>query len=245
MSGDLRVVSDGEELSRVAAREILRIGAAAIEARGRFLVALSGGTTPRGTYERLAAGTNALDWSATSVFWSDERCVPAEHPESNYRMAREALLGSVPIPEDHVFRVRTELAPPLAASEYHDRIATVVLRGPDHWPRFDLVLLGMGADGHVASLFPGTKALDETDQFAAASYVDSISSWRITLTLPVLNHAEHAIVLVSGREKADALRRAIKRQPARHQPPLPAERLHPEIGTLLWIADQEAAWWRD
>jgi 6-phosphogluconolactonase len=241
MAGRLRVVPDGDALSRVAAREFLMVGEESIRATGRFTVALAGGNTPRATYERIPA-MDSLDWARVYFFWGDERPVPPDHPDSNYRMAKEALLARISIPESNVLPIPAASDDPhRAAAEYESRLRKFFELNPGERPRFDLVLLGMGADGHVASLFPETDALETTDKLVAAAWVAKLGTWRVTLTLPVLNQAANTIVLVSGREKSGALRRVI--EGPRETPPLPAERLQPESGTLLWLADREAAPW--
>src|SRR5512132_2560684 len=164
---NLRVVSDPAALARAAAEEFLRIAAQAIGARGRFDVALSGGSTPRATYERIAeswrqAPGGPLDWSRVHLFWGDERHVPPDDPQNNYRMADDAMIEHVPIPPENVYPVPSAIPDAReAASRYEARLMEALHLGPDDVPRFDLILLGMGPDGHVASIFPGTEALDE------------------------------------------------------------------------------------
>jgi len=242
---ELRVVSDPPALAWASSQEFLRLAAEAIRARGRFDVALSGGSTPRATYERIAeiwkeAPGGPLDWTRVHLFWGDERHVPPDDPQNNYRMANDAMIERVPIPPENVYPVPSAIPDAReAASRYEARLIEALHLGPDDVPRFDLILLGMGPDGHVASIFPGTEAVDEEKRLVVGNWVDTTKTWRITLTLPVLNNAKHVIVLVAGREKAPALRR-VRRGP--HTPPLlPAERLHPRKGTLLWLADRDAA----
>jgi 6-phosphogluconolactonase len=244
---ELKAFPDREALSRAAAETFLRLAADATRDFGVFTVALAGGTTPRRAYEIIAqtwrdAPSGPLDWSRVHLFWGDERHVPPDHPDSNYRMANEALIRHVPIPPENVHPISTELADARKAAEYYqEELRGFFQIGAGELPHFDLILLGMGADGHVASLFPETEALEVEDQLVASNWVETLESWRITLTLPVLNFAANLVVLVAGGEKSDALRRAIE---GPHTPPLlPAERLRPE-GTLLWLADKEAARWR-
>lgn len=241
----LRVVSDRDALSRIAAEEFFQLAREAIDARGRFCVALAGGGTPRDTYERIAdrskmAPGGPIDWRHVHLFWGDERHVPLEDPQSNYRMAKHALIDHVPIPPEHVHPVPTSIPDaPEAASRYEARIMEVFRLGPDDVPRFDLILLGMGADGHVASIFPGTDAVVEQKRLVMGNWIEATRTWRITVTFPVLNHAAHVMVLVSGRDKAPALRRVLR---GPHEPPLlPAELLKPTDGSLLWLVDREAA----
>jgi 6-phosphogluconolactonase len=245
----LRVVRDPETLSRVAAEVFLTFGAEAIRDRGRFTVALSGGTTPRATYERIAetwrrGPEGPLDWARVHLFWGDERTVPIDDPRSNYHMVNEAMLEHVPIPSENVHDVPAALPDPReAANVYEARLVEFFHTGEGEAPRFDLILLGLGPEGHVASLFPGTEALEETERLVAANWVESHQTWRITLTLPVLNAAAHLMVLVAGAEKAEALARVLR---GPHVPPLlPAERLAPTAGTLVWLADRKAAEARD
>ena len=208
----LRVASDPDALSRVAAEEFLRLATDAIGARGRFCVALAGGGTPRDTYERIAetwetAPGGPLDWNRVHLFWGDERHVPPEDPQSNYRMARHALIDRVPIPPENVHPVPASIPDAReAASRYEARLMEFFRLGPDDVPQFDLIMLGMGADGHVASIFPGTEAITEEKRMVIGHWVEAFGAWRITLTLPVLNHAAHVMVLVAGREKASTTR---------------------------------------
>jgi 6-phosphogluconolactonase len=180
-----------------------------------------------------------VDWSSVRVFWGDERCVPPDHPDSNYGTARKTLLDHVPIPSQNVHRIHGELHPQEAALAYED-----TLRGffsPDAQqgtPTFDLVLLGMGTDGHTASIFPGTSAVHETKRWVVAHYVDAVGAWRVTLTRAPINQASHVTFIVSGTEKAEPLRRVLA---GPHQPqPLPAQIINPTRGRLLWLSDEAA-----
>ena len=216
-----------DELCRVvheAARE-------AVKKRGRFSLALSGGKTPRALYENLAARyRDLIDWRETIVFWGDERFVPADHEESNYRMAAEALLSRVLIPKENVFPVQTTLPTAERAAEAYDRILR--LHGVNEGiPRFDLLLLGLGADGHVASLFPGSPALHETGRFAipATAPEQFAVRERITVTFPVINSARRVVLLVTGEKKRDILERFFKRNTG-----IPADRVAPESGVTVF-----------
>ncbi len=242
MKPEVRVVADAAALARSGAAEVLD-GLAAADREGRpFRIALSGGRTPRGVYEALAAGGDgAIPWRRAEIFFGDERHVPPDHPDSNYRMAREALLSRVPVPESQVHRVPSELPDAeQAAAEYERTIRGAFrLPSPDALPRFDLVLLGLGADGHTASLFPGSPALEERRRLVAAPYVESMRTCRITLTLPVLNAAARVLFLVSGADKAATLRAVLDdRDPS---PRLPAQLVKPTDGSLAWLVDHEAA----
>ena len=230
---DVQVYPDANSLARAAAEYFVTLAAEAITARGRFVVALSGGSTPRATYRLLASREFAprVDWSCVHVFWGDERCVPPDHPESNYALARETLLDHVPLPEGNIRRIRAELDPRRAAALYQEELEAVL--GTEG--RFDLILLGIGADGHTASLFPGTLALEEKTRWVVENYVESLSAWRVTLTLPVLNAARHVTFLVSGAAKAETLARIQAGER------LPVALVHPSPGQLTWIVDSAAA----
>ena len=233
------VVAEGvSALADEAAERFVRIAAEATASRGRFTVALAGGATPRGLYSRLAAEPrrSAVDWRRTWVFLGDERCVPPSDRESNYRMAHDTLLAHVPIPESQVFRIRGEDPDPAAAAaEYETHLRGAFAPEP---VRLDLVLLGMGLDGHTASLFPGSPALDETQRLVVPVDIRAaVVSSRITLTTVALNTARHVLFLVSGGEKARSLA-AVVTNPGSS---LPAARVRPRDGTLTWIVDRAAA----
>ncbi len=227
------VYPDGAGLALAAVAHFVELAAQAIEDRGRFTVALSGGSTPHATYSLLASTEFAprVDWARVQVFWGDERCVPPDHPESDYRMARETLLDHVPLPAGNVHRIRAELDPRRAAALYQEELEAVLGTGG----RFDLILLGMGADGHTASLFPGTLALEEKTRWVVENYVESLDSWRVTLTRPMLNAARQVTFLVSGAAKAETLARV------RAGERLPAALVHPSPGRLTWMVDSAAA----
>ncbi|BDG10032.1 6-phosphogluconolactonase [Anaeromyxobacter paludicola] len=233
----LRRVRDAEAVARAAAEELVLAAARAVAARGAFTLALAGGTTPRRLYALLAAEPfrGRVPWDRTQVFFGDERPVPPDHPDSNYRMAREALLDHVPVAGVH--RIRGE--DPAAAERYEEELRRWFGIPPGGAPpRLDLALLGLGADGHTASLFPGSLALDERVRWVVSPFVARLGSRRTTLTLPVLDRARAVIFLVSGGEKAPALARALA--PAPGDEPLPAARVQP-AGGALWIADHAAA----
>jgi len=231
-------------LARAAAELFVCSAAAAIRARGRFVVALSGGSTPRSLYALLAKRTYAtrVDWSRVHVFWGDERCVPPTSPMSNYRMARQALLDHVPVPGKNVHRIRGEEEPAAAAAAYERELRDMfgIPEGASP-PRltFDLILLGLGADGHTASLFPELAAVREAKQWVAAEYVPKAHMWRVTLTPIAINAAAKVVFLVSGREKSAILRRVLHgpSQPCM----LPAQVIAPPRGQLRWLVDAAAA----
>jgi len=227
-------------VAAAAAQEFVRLGAEAIAARGRFAVALAGGSTPRALYTLLAdeaAPYRAqIAWDRVHVFFGDERQVDPDHPDSNCRMATESLIGKVPIPVEQVHRIRGENPDAdRAAEEYDGILAADFQLGAGDRPRFDLVLLGMGPDGHTASIFPGSAAARITDRFVAGVRVEPPGHDRVTLTLPALNAAAAVVFMVTGRDKAAALARIAAGQD------LPAGRVRPTNGTLLWLVDRAAA----
>jgi 6-phosphogluconolactonase len=236
---ELKVVPDSDALYRAAGDEFLRCAQDAIAGRERFCVALSGGNTPRGVYSFLAANDGAsLPWNQIYIFFGDERHVPPDDPESNYRMANETLLSRVPIPAANVFRVPTELDAEVAAQQYEDQLRAFFRLSPGAWPRFDLILLGLGDDGHTASLFPESAALNETKRLVVANWVDKLHSYRVTFTYPMLNHAAEIAFLVSGQSKSHILRDVLK---PTGDASYPAQRVRPLGGRLLWILDRAAA----
>ena len=250
MPARLGVAGSASDLAASAATEFLRLGSEAIAGRGAFHVALAGGETPRAAYERIAetwreAPGGALPWDHVHLYWSDERMVPRDDPRSNFAMARAALVSRVPIPAENVHPVEVDAAnPAAAATRYEETLRATCPHEPGSLPRFDLVLLGMGADGHTASLFPGAPSLSEAARLAMAARHPDTGEPRVTLTLPVINNAATIAVLVSGGAKAAMLERAVLGRGRREGAPLlPVERLSPTRGTLLWLADEEAAPW--
>jgi 6-phosphogluconolactonase len=238
-NAELEIVPDVAALNAAAAAEFCRCAEAAIAARGRFCVALSGGNTPRSVYALLAEEKkDSLPWAKVYIFFGDERCVPPDHPDSNYRMARESLLSKVPIPPENVLRVHAELPAETAAEQYDRDLRTFFRVADGAWPDFDLILLGIGDDGHTASLFPGTAALKEQSRQVVANWVEKFHTYRITLTYPVLNHAEEVLFLGAGKSKAQILRDLF--DPAK-MGAYPAQAVRPKDGRLLWLADQDAA----
>jgi 6-phosphogluconolactonase len=242
MSVALRLVrvADTAALAEAAAAAILQTAQAAVAARGRFTIALAGGATPASTYTRLALApfVDAMPWDKTWVFFGDERMVPPHHPESNFRMADERLLAKVPLAGDHVFRMRGEAEDSeVAATNYAKALAEVCTDRRGGVPRLDLVLLGVGVDGHTASLFPGSPAVREvfrpvTAVHAAAAAIPE----RITITLPVINAAARVFVLASGSEKSKVVKSVL------HDKTLvPAGMVSPADGELWWFIDEAAA----
>jgi 6-phosphogluconolactonase len=232
-SPNVRVFETPRRLAEAAAESFVEEAAKSIGDRGRFAVALAGGSTPKALYELLATGyRSTLDWGRIHAFFGDERTVPPDHEDSNYRMAQEALLSRVPLGSVH--RMRGELDPAEAAALYEEELAEF-FGGP---PRFDLVLLGIGEDGHTASLFPGTPALDVRDRWAVENPVEKLGTVRLTLTVPAINAAERVNFLVVGEGKAGALKEILEGDASPHE--YPAKLIRPE-GGAVWMVDQVAA----
>jgi 6-phosphogluconolactonase len=239
---EIEVFPGKEQLIQAAAEEFVRVAETAVGKRGGFSVALSGGSTPRPLYAMLGGNAFAsrVDWAHVHLFWGDERCVPPEDTRSNYRMVRETLLQSVPLPPDQVHRIRGEDDPSSAASEYEHELRTFFgIRDGGVRISFDLVLLGIGEDGHTASLFPGSSVITEPTRWVCAEHASGAAMWRITQTPIVINAAKNVIFLVSGPEKAGAVRDVLQGpfQPER----LPAQAIKPLKGRLTWLLDKPAA----
>lgn len=241
---EIQVFSSAADLAQAAAKQFVTFALAAVYDKGIFSVALSGGSTPKELYELLADErerySSQLPWNDIHFFWTDERHVPPENLQSNYRMAHEAMLSRASVNEANVHRIRGELADAAKASnEYEDELRRFFQLTPNDLPRFDLILLGLGADGHTASIFAGSEVLDERDRLVAATWVEKLESFRITLTPPVLNNAATIIFLVSGAGKAEVLRDVLEGDfdPDR----LPAQIIKPVDGMVYWFVDQPAA----
>jgi len=236
---EVRVLETASDLFQAAASEWSTLSAEAIRTKGTFTVALSGGSTPRSLYALLAnSSAPKLAWDKTYFFWGDERHVPPHHPESNYRMANEAMLSKVPVPAQNIFRVHAEEADAAAAAHsYEQTLKEFFHLRPGEFPRFDLTLLGIGPDGHTASLFPGTAALQENRRLVVANWVAKFNAYRITLTFPVLNHSACVMFLVSGKDKSEILRDVLENPDAN----LPSQNVCPTHGRLLWMVDRDAA----
>ena len=239
---EIHVSPDPEALAREAARRFVAAASTATAARGRFVVALSGGSTPKALLRLLAEPPyrDEIDWSRVHVAWGDERCVPPDHDESNYRMAREALLDRVPIPPEQVYRPLGEEPDHQAAADaYAATLRRIFGLARDEWPRFDLLHLGLGPEGHTASLFPGSPALGEREKLVAAPWVEKLGAYRLTLTPPAINAAREVQFLVAGTEKASIVREVLRgpRDPNR----LPAQVVAPTEGRLTWLLDAAAA----
>jgi 6-phosphogluconolactonase len=237
---ELRVYPGAEQLAVAAADEFAARARDAVSERGRFAAALPGGSTPNRFYEVLAARRRGIPWGKVHLFWGDERFVPPDHPDSNFRAARELLVARIPIPQANVHPIGTEgNVPETAASLYEQNLRVFFGLPACQFPRFDLVILGLGADGHTASLFPGSDALQERARLVAAPLVATLGAYRITLTLPVLNNARAVMFLVSGGPKAEALARALEGHTAGDD--IPSRLVRPREGTLLWMVDRAAA----
>lgn len=237
-AAELRVFPDIDRLSEALACSIAERIALAVRTRGSCSLALSGGRTPRALYDRLARDhRQGVPWAHVDIFWGDERYVSPEDERSNYRMASGALLGHVPVPAANVHRMPTEPGDPRDAAVAYERVLRTYFG--TRWPRFDLVLLGLGDDGHTASLFPGSPALDETERWVVAVTGPSESSVRLTLTLPAITHAAAIDVIVCGRSKAEPLRLALADDPDPQR--CPASAVRRTDGALVWWADAAAA----
>ena len=238
---DLFIYPDPPALFEAAAEAFVKEAHTAVEMRGRFTVALSGGSTPRGLFGVLSTKYHdRLPWDQMFFFWGDERHVPPDSPESNYRMARETLLSKVPIPEKNIFRVQAE--DPDAnrvAAKYEGTLRQFFALGPTDLPEFDLILLGMGPDGHTASLFPQSKGLKEKQRLVIANWIEKFSAYRITFTEPVLNNARTVEFLVAGADKASALKEVLEGNASAEL--YPSKVVQPNNGKLVWRVDHLAA----
>lgn len=240
----IEILATAADLFHTAAEEFVRVGRHAIGAQGRFSVALSGGSTPRSLYSLLASNYADFPWNRTFLFFGDERHVPPTDPESNYRMVNESLLSKLSIPSSNVFRVKTENPDAAAAAaDYEAQLRSFFELKPGEFPRFDLILLGMGPDGHTASLFPDSEGLKEQSRLAIANWVEKFKTQRISFTFPVLNRAAEVMFLASGPDKAEMLRRVLEDNApeGKSTPPLPAQQVQPQDGKLLWMLDDAAA----
>src|SRR6185503_13328727 len=223
----IEIFANPQELARGVAEYFVARSAEAVARKGFFTVALSGGSTPKALYQLLADSFQTqVPWSRTHFFWSDERHVPPDHPDSNYRMTNEAMLSHVPVPEGNVHRIHGENPDAAeAAREYEQTVQ-----------QLDLILLGLGADGHTASIFPGSEVLHETKRLVAAPWIEKLNTYRITMTLPLLNNSAAVLFLISGAEKAGIVKEVIE-GPKKY----PAQFVQPAHGQLLWMLDKDAA----
>jgi 6-phosphogluconolactonase len=237
---EIRKLPDEAALAEAAAEHITALAKTVTADKGRFSIALSGGSTPVKLYELLAsdAYSEQIDWPSVHIFWGDERCVPPDHVDSCYKMARDTLLDYVPIPEQNVHRMLGEIRPDEAAARYEHELKRF-FGETELFPRFDLILLGMGDDGHTASLFPGTNALLEEKRCVIENYVPAKQMWRITLTRPTINAAANVIFLAAGAGKAIRLQQVLRGD--YNQDGLPAQLVQPKNGIVTWFVDQAAA----
>jgi 6-phosphogluconolactonase len=235
------VLPDLDAVSTEAARRFVAMAQAAVAEHGRCTVALAGGSTPERLYRLLASDAyrDAIPWASLYIFFGDERCVPPDDKESNYRMARESLLNHVPVMPDQVFRMEGERDPQSAAMTYALRIADTFSLNAGAVPHFDCILLGIGPDGHTASLFPHTDALKELDTLVTANFVPKFDAWRLTLTYPVLDAAAHVLFLVGGAEKAAAVAQVI--EGPFNPDEYPSQGVRVANGTLTFLLDAAAA----
>lgn len=235
------VCRDLEDLSRRAATEFVRLALESVRSKDRFAVALSGGATPRALHSLLATAEfrEKIPWPHIHLFWGDERCVPPNHRDSNYGFAYETLISRVPIPAENVYRMKGEEDPQIAAFDYEQALRKFFGFSARGLPRFDLIFLGLGEDGHTASLFPGSEVLQEKRRLVCAAYVKRFKSNRLTLTLPVLNRAANVFFLVVGEDKASALRDVLQGKNNPHL--LPAQGIRPRKGRVVWFVDEAAA----
>lgn len=235
------VFLDRSAVMRAAADRVVELAARAVAARGRFHWALAGGSTPAALYRLLASAdyVERVEWPRVHFFWGDERCVQPDHPDSNYRMAREALLDRVPLAAENVHRMQGELAPARAAERYEAELERVFsVRNGEGIPELDLILLGMGVDGHTASLFPDSPAVTEKRRWVVANDVEALAVTRLTLTLPIINAAAQAVFIVTGADKAERLEQVRTR---RSVPPLPAQLVRPRGEDPEWLVDADAS----
>ena len=240
-SHQIRIFPSADSLQHALADTWVALAREAIAERGQFCMALSGGSTPKALYQLMAtpAYKDAVDWQHCHLFFGDERFVPADHEDSNYRMVRNALFDHISLPVSHIHRIDTGLGEAHAcASAYADELQGVVPHDEDGVPVFDLMLQGIGDDGHTASLFPGTDILRERQRHVAAAYVEKFQAWRISVTFPVIDRARHVLFLVSGAGKADIIKTLLVDPPA--DPPFPVQMIRAQ-GKLEWYLDSDAA----
>jgi len=235
----VHVLRDLEAISHKAANIFVSLFESSAAAQGKFTVALAGGSTPKRLYALLSSRRfrHKVDWPHVHFFWGDERCVPKEDPESNFKSAYDLLLSKVPVPAENIHRMKGEKDPAQGARDYEEDLRKFF--GTRGWPALDLIILGMGEDGHTASLFPASKSLAEKLRLVVPIYMKKHKIHRITLTLPVLNHAAQILFLVAGHAKADVLQKVL--QGGREKERYPAGLIHPGPAHILWLIDRETA----
>ncbi len=239
---NVTICKNSEALGKSAASYFAQLAEESVTRKGRFSVVLAGGNTPRSLYEALGKAPirSEVPWGGVLIFWGDERLVPPDHPDSNFRMANEIFLSKVPIPDENIFAMpMKEKDPKLAAERYEDAIWDCL--DPDEYeiPQFDLILLGIGADGHTASLFPDSSAVDEKEAWVVSTYVKQLDKIRLTLTLPILNQAKNIVFLASGKEKAPIIKTLLSSEP--ENTPCPAALIKPLSGNRTFFIDENAA----
>ena len=235
----IRILKNLDQVSATAAEEIIQIAKDAIEKRGVFRIALSGGSTPKTLYTKLSSDDfkKQMSWKSTHFFWSDERTVPPDHPDSNYRMARETMFKHVDVSESQIHRIHAEVEDPNRAAEEYEKEIRQHFNVVSDVPQFDLILLGMGSDGHTASLFPGTEALNEQRRLVVSNWVSKFNTYRITFTVPLINQAASVMFMVCGDDKAATLKAVLE---GPYDPEVyPSQFIKPE-GELIWFVDQAA-----
>ena len=227
----LIILDDAQSLYVHAAEEIAHFAGEAICMHAEFMLCLSGGSTPAATYSLLAERFRlSVDWKEVQFFWGDERCVPPDDPHSNFRMARENLFVPAAVPEKSIMRMRGEIDPQIAAQEYEDQLDAIATRRGGPIYQHDFILLGLGDDGHTASLFPGTAALDEMTRRVVANFVPKLNAWRLTFTFPLVNHARHILFLVGASKSPELIERVLAGDPQ-----FPAARVNPIAGEVTWM----------
>jgi 6-phosphogluconolactonase len=237
MSTDVRIFSTRDEMADAASNLFYDAGQQAIDKRGVFHVVLSGGSTPVHMYRQIRSDRriDRFNWENVFVYWGDERCVPPDHPESNYRLAKDELLGFLPIPIENIHRMKGETNPPDAAADYQ----TLLMNTFGSRPEFDLIYLGLGDDGHTASLFPGLDISTDNHVWVQSVLVDKLQSYRLTLTPQAINSARQVAFLVTGEKKSEVVLEILGKQKSQER--FPAEMISPNSGELVWLLDQNAA----
>ncbi len=242
LMSEIKVFDEAEELDQFAAKSFISIGNQAIKKNGRFSIVLSGGSSPKELYKLLASDDfrSQIDWQKVFFFFGDERDVSPASDQSNFKMANESLFKPLEIPKTNIFRWQTEIINAAEVAEQYEKyIRKFFALKPDEFPRFDLILLGIGDDGHTASLFPHTKALSENKKIAVANLVKKLNSYRLTLTFPVINNASNIIFLVSGEQKAKTLQKVLETDPQPEK--FPVQGVMPLDGKVTWLIDEDAA----
>ncbi len=235
------ITQDDAALAKKAAELLLESASSAITERGRACWALSGGSVPKVVFPLLTEPyyKERIDWKKIFVFWCDERCVPPDHADSNYKLAKDLLLSKVPLPAANIHRMAGEMSSPQEAAKAYENNMKLVFKFDRPFPKFDLIWLGMGEDGHTASLFPGTSALTEEEKWVVGHRVENLSSNRITLTFPVINNARRIVIMAPGGKKAIVLRDLFR--PGMPTSRYPVQRVKPLGGELIWLLDKHAA----